>query len=85
MGASILAALPAGLRGIVEPYIPAIVGAIHGAFSIATASTFTIGIVTSLAAAGLVLLFREAPATAAARSEADGAGEQTEPGQAAIA
>jgi hypothetical protein len=85
LGASIQAALPAGLRATVEPYIPAIVGAIHEAFSIATASTFAIGIVTSLAAAGLVLLFREAPATAAARSEAEVAGEQTEPGQAAIA
>jgi hypothetical protein len=38
------------------------VGAIYEAFSLATASTFTVGIVTSLAAAGLVLLLREAPA-----------------------
>jgi hypothetical protein len=64
MGASILASLPADVRGLVEPYIPAIVGAIHQAFSIATASTFAVGIVTCLAAAGLVLLFREAPAVA---------------------
>jgi EmrB/QacA subfamily drug resistance transporter len=67
MGASILASLPADVRGLVEPFIPAIVGAIHEAFSIATASTFVVGIVSSLAAAGLVLLFREAPATAAAQ------------------
>ena len=64
MGASILASLPADVRGLVEPFIPAIVGAIHQAFSIATASTFAVGIVTCLAAAGLVLLFREAPAVA---------------------
>ena len=64
MGASILASLPADVRGLVEPFLPAIVGAIHEAFSIATASTFAVGIVTCLAAAGLVLLFREAPAVA---------------------
>jgi hypothetical protein len=64
MGAAILASMPAEVRGVVEPFIPAIVDAIHQAFSIATASTFVIGIATSLAAAGLVLLFREAPAVA---------------------
>jgi EmrB/QacA subfamily drug resistance transporter len=63
-GAAFLSSLPADVRGLVEPFVPAIVGAIHEAFSIATASTFGIGVVTSLAAAGLVLLFREAPATA---------------------
>jgi predicted MFS family arabinose efflux permease len=63
-GASFLASLPADVRGLIEPFVPAIVGAIHWAFSIATASTFAIGIATSLLAAGLVLLFREAPATA---------------------
>jgi MFS family permease len=66
LGASILASLPTQVRGLVEPYVPAIVDAIHQAFSIATASTFAVGIVSSLAAAGLVLLFQEAPATAAA-------------------
>ena len=53
------------------PFIPAIVGAIHQAFSIATASTFAIGIATTLVAAGLVLLFREAPATAEAAVPAE--------------
>ena len=66
MGAAILSSVPADVRGLLEPFIPAIVDAIHQAFSIATASTFAIGIATSLAAAGLVLLFREAPATARA-------------------
>ena len=51
----------------VAPFIPAIVDAIHQAFSIATASTFAIGIATSLAAAALVLLFREAPVARASR------------------
>ena len=64
MGAAILSSLPAEAQAAVAPFIPAIVDAIHQAFSIATASTFAIGIGTSLVAAGLVLLFREAPATA---------------------
>ena len=65
-GAAILASLPAGARALVEPFLPAIVDAIHQAFSIATASTFAIGIVTCIAAAGLVLAFRDAPAAAGA-------------------
>jgi EmrB/QacA subfamily drug resistance transporter len=67
-GASFLASLPADVRGLVEPFAPAIVGAIHSAFSIATASTFAIGIATSLLAAALVLLFKEAPAAANERA-----------------
>ena len=62
-GASFLATLPVDVRGLVEPFVPAIVGAMHTAFSIATASTFAIGIGTSLLAAALVLFFRDAPAT----------------------
>ncbi len=67
-GAALLASLPADVRGVVEPYVPAIVGAIHQAFSIATAGTFAIGIGTSVLAAGLVLLLREAPAVASTRA-----------------
>jgi hypothetical protein len=71
-GGAFLASLPADVRGLVEPFMPAIVGAIHSALSIATASTFAIGIATSLIAAALVLLFREAPAAASEReSESD--------------
>ena len=69
-GAAILASLPAGVRAVVEPFVPAIVDAIHGAFSVATASTFAIGIGTTLLAAGLVLLLREAPAEAPAGARA---------------
>jgi hypothetical protein len=61
LGAVILAGVPEQFRASVEPHIPAIVAAIHQAFSIATSATFLIGIVASLAAAGLVLLLREAP------------------------
>ena len=62
---------PAEAQAAVAPFIPAIVDAIHQAFSIATASTFAIGIATSLVAAALVLLFREAPATAEAAVPAE--------------
>jgi MFS family permease len=62
-GTTFLAGLPVGVRTLVEPFALQIVEATHAAFSIATASTFAIGIGTSLLAAGLVLLFRDAPAT----------------------
>jgi len=62
LGQAILAAAPVAARAQLEPFVPAIVEAIHRAFSIATASTFTFGI----AAAAVVLIFvaflREAPA-----------------------
>ena len=64
LGATLLASLPPDVRGLVEPYVPSIVSAVHQAFSIATASTFTIGIGTSILAAGMVLLLRESPAAA---------------------
>ena len=68
LGAAILAGIPEAARAQVEPFIPALIDAIYEAFSLATASTFTVGIVTSLVAAGLVLLLREAPAPAVATS-----------------
>jgi len=64
LGQAILAAAPVAARAQLEPFVPAIVDAIHRAFSIATASTFTFGI----AAAAVVLIFvaflRETPARA---------------------
>jgi EmrB/QacA subfamily drug resistance transporter len=56
LGASILAQVPAAFRPQVEPLIPAIVSGIHEAFSLATAATFTIGIVTAVLAALIVLV-----------------------------
>ena len=50
LGASILADVPEAFRTQVEPLIPAIVEGIHNAFSLATASTFVVGIYTALAA-----------------------------------
>jgi EmrB/QacA subfamily drug resistance transporter len=61
LGASILAGVPEAFRGQVEPFIPVIVDAIHEAISIATASTFVVGIGASLVAAAFVLLLKEVP------------------------
>jgi hypothetical protein len=41
--------------------VPAIVDAIYRAFSLATASTYVLGIGAAIVASGLVLLLREAP------------------------
>jgi MFS family permease len=61
LGASILAQVPEAFRAQVQPFIPAIVDAIHQAFSIATANTFLVGIGASLLAAGLVAALKEVP------------------------
>jgi EmrB/QacA subfamily drug resistance transporter len=61
LGAAILAQVPEAFRAQVEPFIPAIVTAIHEAFSLATASTFYLGIGASLLAAVAVMLLREVP------------------------
>ncbi len=66
-GAALLASIPPETRAIVEPHVPAIIDAIRQAFSLATASTFTIGIATTIVAAGLALLFRDASATESER------------------
>lgn len=65
LGASILAGTPEAFRPLVEPFVPAIVGAINEAFSLATASTLSVGVISSFAAAAIVLLFlRDAPRVA---------------------
>jgi len=60
LGATILAAVPPALQAQVEPLIPGIVAGIHNAFSLATASTFVIGIVSCLIAAFVVLVLMPA-------------------------
>ncbi|MDQ3871712.1 MAG: MFS transporter [Chloroflexota bacterium] len=61
LGQRILAGVPPQFRGTVEPLIPNIVRGIHEAFSIALASTFWVGIVAAILAAGAVLFLREVP------------------------
>jgi len=83
-GAALLASVPDAVRGLVTPYVPAIVDAIHQAFSLATASTFAVGIVTCVVASVLVLAFREAPArTPAWESETPSSGARSGEGAAA--
>jgi EmrB/QacA subfamily drug resistance transporter len=77
LGQAILASVPAEIKAQVEPFIPGIVDAIYSAFSIATASTFTPGIVAAAVAAGLVLLLKEAPARAPAAVSSPRAGART--------
>lgn len=74
LGAALLASVPEAARAMVEPHIPTIVGAIHEAFSVATAATFGVGIITSLLAAGLVLFLREARHPAGVREGEQRAG-----------
>ena len=69
LGQAILAATPLAARTQLEPFIPAIVGAIHRAFSIATASTFTFGIAAALVVILVVSFLREAPARTAATED----------------
>ncbi len=61
LGQRILAAVPEQFRAAVEPLIPAIVQAIHDAFSIALAATFWVGIVGALIAAAFALFLHEEP------------------------
>jgi EmrB/QacA subfamily drug resistance transporter len=60
LGAAILAEVPPEARAFVEPMIPVIVDGIHTAFSLATASTFLVGIVTALLAALIILVLMPA-------------------------
>jgi MFS family permease len=69
LGQAILAAAPAAARAQLEPFIPAIVDAIHRAFSIATASTFTFGIAAAVVVVLVVTFLREAPARVAVEDE----------------
>src|SRR5438093_2194051 len=66
LGQAILAAAPIGARAQLEPFVPALVDAIHRAFSIATASTLTFGIAAAAVAVIVVAFLRETPARAAA-------------------
>jgi hypothetical protein len=72
--------VPAALRPTIEPLIPAIVGGIHNAFTIAVTSTFQVGVVTTILAFGAALMMEEIPlrstmgeAPAPAPAKAEGA------------
>ncbi|HYC06955.1 MAG TPA: MFS transporter, partial [Candidatus Binatia bacterium] len=79
LGAAILAQIPPALRPQFEPLIPAIVDGIHQAFTIALASTFWVGIVGAIVAAGAVLLLREEPMRSTFEIEVPQAASEAEP------
>jgi EmrB/QacA subfamily drug resistance transporter len=51
LGQTILAAVPAAFRAVLEPFVESIVTGIHAAFSVAVAQTFFIGVVAAAIAA----------------------------------
>ena len=61
LGQRILASLPPDAQAQIQPLIPAIVHAIHEAFSIALASTFWVGVAGAVVAAICVLFLHEEP------------------------
>src|SRR5207247_9419891 len=64
LGQAILAAAPVAARAQLEPFVPAIVEAIHRPFSIAAARTFPFGIAAAAVALIVVAFLRETPARA---------------------
>jgi EmrB/QacA subfamily drug resistance transporter len=61
LGATILAAVPAPARALVEPLIPQIVLAIQQSFTTAMTATFLVGVVTTIGAFVAALAMRELP------------------------
>jgi EmrB/QacA subfamily drug resistance transporter len=61
MGAAILAAIPPQFQEAIKPVIPAMVEGIHGAFSLATAQTFWLGVFGSIIAVGAAIAIKEIP------------------------
>jgi hypothetical protein len=61
LGTAILAAIPAEFRAAVQPFIGAMVEGVHGAFSLATAQAFWLGVVGSIVAGLAALAIKEIP------------------------
>ena len=61
LGAAILKAIPPEFQAAVQPYIGAMVEGVHGAFSLATAQAFWLGVVGSIVAFGAALAIKEIP------------------------
>lgn len=61
LGQAILAAIPPEFQAAVTPFIDAMVTGIHGAFSLATAQTFWLGVVGAIAALVAAVAIREIP------------------------
>ena len=61
LGAAILANVPAQFQDAVRPAIPAIIEGIHGAFSLAVAQTFWLGVLGSVIALFAAVAIKELP------------------------
>jgi EmrB/QacA subfamily drug resistance transporter len=61
LGAQVLALVPPAFQAAVQPLIPAIVDGIHEAFSLASAATFQIGVLTTIGALVAALVLKEIP------------------------
>ncbi len=61
LGAAILKAIPPQFQAAVQPFIGAMVEGVHGAFSLATAQSFWLGVVGALAALVAALAIKEIP------------------------
>jgi EmrB/QacA subfamily drug resistance transporter len=61
LGQTILAAIPEQFRAVVQPFIPNMVEGVHGAFSLATAQTFWLGVVGSAVALIAAIAIKEIP------------------------
>src|SRR6478735_8136162 len=61
LGAAILAGIPEAFRPAVEPFIANIIQGLHGAFSLATAQTFWLGVVGAVVATVAAVAIKEIP------------------------
>jgi len=61
LGAAILKAIPAEAQAAVQPFIGNIVEGVHGAFSLATAQTFWLGVVGAIVAFVAAVAIKEIP------------------------
>src|SRR5436190_9871849 len=61
LGAAILAAIPPAFQSAVQPFIGSMVEGVHGAFSLATAQAFWLGVVGSIVAFVAAVAIKEIP------------------------
>jgi len=61
LGKAIMAAIPPQFQAAVQPFIGAMVEGVHGAFSLATAQAFWLGVVGSILAFAAALAIKEIP------------------------
>ena len=70
LGSQILALVPPAFQDAIKPLIPAIIGGIHEAFSIACSAAFQLGVVTTAGALVVAFALKEIPLRTTHREEA---------------